>query len=151
MMYNEDNTISLWDLSCKDILDIMINNPSKFDSTYITLLFKAYKKEDIDLIKQSIIYPEIIKKVISNNDCLLIIHFILYYEPDLVYDIYKTHMEMAKEMLYSHYSDDIKEEYLIKILCHTDDIFLHKFISESLSRLYDSEYDTYHYSKNLYL
>ena len=54
-------------------------------------------------------------------------------------------MALARTISDGEYSTEIKISYLTRLMGHNDDIFLDRYIMNSLSRILDPEYEKYVY------
>ena len=123
-------------------------NPKLLNKTFEYLILNTNSRNFMYL-KRSKIYNEIVNRIIACDSTLLKIHFIIYIEPDMLGMLYQSINSLVDDLVHSKYDKETKVQYLVRILDRVDDIFLEKHIMNSISRLYDPEYDYYSYRNNL--
>jgi hypothetical protein len=135
-------------LDFNTLLNKVNKNPKLLDKTFVYLILNT-NSSNFMYLKGSKVYNEIVNRIINCDSTLLKIHFIIYVEPDMLGMLYENMNSLVDALVYSEYDRELKVQYLVRILDRVDDILLEKHIMNSISRLYDPDYDYYAYNNCL--
>ena len=142
MIDNNSTLFKYANMDYETLIDVINKNPNISADACINIIL-ATNSRNFYLLKSSNCYNKIINFVLNSNDVIIKTHFILYCEPDMLGMMFNDMRDLIDQVSYSEFSKETKIEYLLKILFNLDDIVLEKRIMNTISRLYDEDFDKY--------